>query len=146
MGTPLLALSAKHIFEIDSLNFQKLKRRTEVNLPEIKRFGSMSSTQFTGRLRGSMTISGLLFPEEFNDRAEYEALRKTQSAGRPVSLTGWAVGTGVAADIFGLVYIQSIDDTQSSISASGQGRRVEYSLELVGAGDAGGKPVSLFGF
>lgn len=145
MATPLLSLGP-HIFQIDSLNFQRLRRRTEINAPEIARFGSMSATQFTGRKRGSVTISGLLFPDEFNDREEYEALRQTQAAGQPVVMTGWAVGTGTAAEVFGLVLILSVEDEQDRISRSGKGQRLSYTIELAGAGDTGGKPVGLFGF
>ena len=59
-----------------------------------------------------MTIEGLLFPEEFNDFEKYEALRVTQAAGRPISMMGWAVGGGMAADLFGRVIILTIEDTQ----------------------------------
>ncbi|TCT41138.1 phage tail protein [Martelella mediterranea] len=144
MGMPLLGLGP-HTFEVTSLNFQSIRRRTETELAEIARFGGRAGTQFTGHKRGTITISGLLFPEEFDDRAEYEKLRASQMAGRPLSFTGWAVGTGTAAEVFGLVMIKAIEDTQTYIGPDGKGRRIQYAIELAPSHEAGGKPVGLFG-
>ena len=144
MGTPLLGLGP-HTFEVTSLNFQSIRRRTETELAEIARFGGRAGTQFTGHKRGSITISGLLFPEEFNDREEYEKLRQSQLAGKPLTFTGWAVGSGMSAEVFGRVSIKAIEDTQSYIGPDGKGRRVQYSIELAPSNEAGGKPIGLFG-
>lgn len=90
-----------------------------------------------------MTISGLLFPHEFDDREAFEALRATQAAAEPATLMGWVIGTGTAAQLFGRVVILKIDDTQSRIGQDGLARRIAYTLTLAPFRGAG-KPVGLF--
>lgn len=141
--TPLLSLGP-HIFQITELNFQSVKRSTEAKWPAIARFGTYPGRQFTGFGEDTIDIEGLLFPEEFNDREQYEALRATQAGRRPVSLLGWSIGSGTAAQLFGRVVILKIEDTQSRINRLGQGARVEYSVSLAPFQD-GGKPIGLFG-
>lgn len=143
MTTPLLALGF-HIFQISALNYQALERVTEAKWPSIARFGNYPGRQFTGFGENSITITGLLFPHEFNDREQFEAIRDTQAAKQPVTLIGWALGTGTAAQVFGRVVILKIEDSQSRIDRSGQGRRIEYTITLAPFhGD--GKPIGLFG-
>lgn len=140
--TPLLSLGP-HVFQVTALNYQSMTRVTEAKWPAIARFGTYPGRQFTGFGEDSVTIEGLLFPHEFDDREHYEALRLTQAAKRPVTMMGWAAG-GVAAQIFGRVVILKIEDTQSRIDRAGQGRRVEYTLTLAPF-HGEGKPIGLFG-
>ncbi|WP_321334870.1 phage tail protein [Breoghania sp.] len=127
MSQPLLALGP-HIFTIAPLNFQSIERETEACWPSIPRFGTAPGRQFTGFGEDPITISGLLFPEEMGGRDAYESVRATQAAAQPVLMVGWA--TASAARVFGRVVILRISDTQSIISREGQGRRVEYEIEV----------------
>jgi len=140
--TPLLALGP-HIFEIAPLNFQRIERETEVKWPAIARFGGRPGRQMTGFGEDPIRISGLLFPEEFGGREEFEALRATQLAARPVIMAGWAL-TGSAARIFGRVVILRVRDVQDSINRDGFGRRLAFDIEVAPVSD-GGKPIGLFG-
>lgn len=143
MGTPLLALGP-HIFEIAPLNFQQIERSTEALWPTISRFGGRPGRQFTGYGDDRLTITGLLFPDEMGGRAEYEAIRVTQAAARPILMLGWATGLSMAATLFGRVVILNVQDTQSLINRQGFGRKIEFSIEVAPfSGD--GKPVGLFG-
>ena len=140
--TPLLALGP-HIFEIAPLNFQEIERDTEAKWPAISRFGGRPGRQFTGSGEDPITISGLLFPEELGGRDEFEAIRTTQRAAKPVLLVGWSVAVSTAAQIFGRVVILRIRDRQTVISRSGHGRRLSFDIEVAPfPGD--GKPVGLF--
>ncbi|WP_273794364.1 phage tail protein [Brucella intermedia] len=143
MGTPLLALGP-HIFEIAPLNFQQIERSTEALWPSISRFGGRPGRQFTGYGDDRLTITGLLFPDEMGGRAEYEAIRATQAAARPILMLGWATGLSMAATLFGRVVILNVQDTQSLINRQGFGRKIEFSIEVAPfSGDC--KPVGLFG-
>ncbi|HOV04217.1 MAG TPA: phage tail protein [Hyphomicrobiales bacterium] len=124
---PLLALGP-HIFEIAPLNFQQIERETEALWPAIPRFGGRPGAQSVGFGEGRMTISGLLFPDEFGGRAEFEAIRETQGKRRPVMMLGWAT-TG-AARVFGRVVILKVSDSQTAINAMGLGRRLSFSIEV----------------
>lgn len=143
MGMPLLALGP-HVFEIAPLNFQQIERSTEALWPTISRFGGRPGRQFTGYGEDSITITGLLFPDEMGGRAEYEAIRVTQAAAKPVLMLGWATGLSMAASLFGRVVILNVQDTQSIINRQGFGRKIEFSIDVAPYhGD--GKPVGLFG-
>lgn len=131
-----------HVFEIAPLNFQSIERSTEAKWPAIARFGNAPGRQFTGYGEDRITISGLLFPDELGGRAEFEAIRATQRAARPVTMLGWA-GAGIAARIFGLVVILSVSDSQTSINRDGVGRRLSYDIDVAPFVD-GGKPIGLF--
>lgn len=139
---PLLALGS-HRFQIAPLNFQRIVRETAVKWPAVARFGGRPSRQMTGYGEDPLTISGLLYPEEFGGREELEALRATQQAARPVIMAGWAL-TGEAARIFARVVILKIRDEQTSINRDGFGRRLSFEVEVAPVG-GGGKPVGLFG-
>ncbi|PRA87910.1 phage tail protein [Ochrobactrum sp. MYb29] len=143
MGMPLLALGP-HVFEIAPLNFQEIERSTKTLWPTISRFGGRPGRQFTGYGEDSISISGLLFPDEMGGREEYEAIRATQAAAQPVLMLGWATALSMAASLFGRVVILNIQDTQSIINRQGFGRKIEFSIEVAPYhGD--GKPVGLFG-
>ena len=143
MGTPLLALGP-HVFEIAPLNFQEIERSTKTLWPTISRFGGRPGRQFTGYGEDSITITGLLFPDEMGGRDEYEAIRVTQAAAKPVLMLGWATGSSMAANLFGRVVILNVQDTQSIINRQGFGLKIEFSIDVAPYhGD--GKPVGLFG-
>ena len=138
----LLALGP-NMFEIAPLNFQSIERTTEAVWAAIPRFGAAPGRQFTGYGEDPIRISGLLFPDELGGRGEFEAIRLTQQAARPVTMMGWA-GSGMAARIFGLVVILSVSDQQTSINRQGVGRRLSFDIE-VAPFVGGGKPIGLFG-
>ncbi len=139
---PLLALGP-HVFEIAPLNFQSIDRETTVKWPAIARFGGRPGRQMTGYGEDPIIISGVLYPDEFGGRDEFEAVRATQRAAMPVMMVGWA-GSGTLARIYGLVVILTVRDQQTSINADGFGRRVSYEIEVAPIGKSG-KPIGLFG-
>ena len=87
--TVLLVLGP-HVFEILPLNYQSLDRTTSATWASIPRFGGRAAKQFTGLGADDLTtISGLMFPEEFGGRGQYEAIRATQGLGIPVMMLGF---------------------------------------------------------
>ncbi len=138
MTNSLLRLGP-HSFEIAPLNFQELSRETEVKWPAIPRFGGKPTRQMTGEGENDLTISGLLYPDDFGGRAELEALRATQLARKPVIMAGWAAGTSVV--VWGKVAILKIHDKQTYINERGQGRKVSFKIDIAPLpklGEAGG--------
>ncbi len=124
----LMALGP-HIFEILPLNYQELERTTSVTWASVPRFGGYAARQFTGLgADDSTVISGLMFPEEFGGRGRYEAIRGTQGLGVPVMMIGF--GTLSLARVFGLVCIETVSDIQSHIAPNGQGRVLDFTIEV----------------
>lgn len=140
--TPLLALGP-HIFEIAPLNYQEISRDTEAKWPAINRFGSRPGRQFTGYGEDTIVISGLLFPDELGGREEFEAIRLTQKAAKPILMMGWSSAVKTAAQLFGRVVILRVGDTQSAIGRHGMGRKVSFDIEVAPVPEDG-KPVGLF--
>lgn len=117
------------MFKIIGLNYQKLERTATVNWAVIPRYGGKVAKQFTGKGGGDgTTITGLIFDEEFGGRAEYEAIYATQGQGRPVMMVGF--GAQSSGNIFGLVCIEVVSDTQEYIGTGGQGKKLEFSIEV----------------
>lgn len=136
----VLLILGPHIFEILPLNYQELDRTTTANWVSVSRFGGRAARQFTGFGEGdNLTISGVLFPEEFGGRAKYEAIRATQSLGIPIMMVGLGAITG--ARVFGLVCIETVSDTQTHIAPNGQGRVLKFSIDV---SPYGGGPGGLF--
>jgi hypothetical protein len=127
MSQPLLALG-DHIFEILPLNYQRIERETVAKWPAIARFGQRAARQFTGLGEDQLVISGLMCPEEFGGRDEYEAIRVTQGAGQPVMMAGMASWS--SARIFGRVVILTVSDAQHEIAPNGQGQILEFSVTV----------------
>nr|WP_274609867.1 phage tail protein [Rhodobium orientis] len=119
-----------HIFDIMPLNYQRLEAEVSANWPAIPHFGSRPGAQLTGFGENPITISGLLFPQEFGGRTELEAVKTTLSAGKPVSLIGWAGFTGTAASVFGMVVLLRISTSDEEIGQDGLGREVSYEIEV----------------
>ena len=138
----LLALGP-HIFQIDRLNYQQIERSVEAIWASIPRFGGAPGRQFVGYGDDSIILSGLLWPEEFGDRSDFEAVRTTLKAANPVLMIGWSDMTSTAATIYGRVIILRISDVQTIIGRDGLGKKVSYTIELAPYSD-GGKPVGLF--
>lgn len=138
----VLLVLGPHVFEILPLNYQQLERTTTANWASIPRFGGRAARQFTGYGGGDgLTISGLMFPEEFGGRARFEAIRATQGLGIPFMMAGLGAITG--GRIFGLVCIETVSDTQTHIAPNGQGRVLDFSIEVSPYGDGDG-PGGLF--
>lgn len=73
MNGPLMLLGP-HQFYVDWLNFQSFDEEFSASWVTMPRFGVAPGLQFTGFGEDQKTISGVLFPEEFGDRAAVDAI------------------------------------------------------------------------
>lgn len=117
-----------HVFTIIGLNYQQLERETTATWATIERFGGQAARQFTGLGPDSTTINGLLFPDELGGRGGYEAIRASQSAGRPLMMIGF--GANAMGRVFGRIVLETVSDTQTHIGRDGQGKMVEFSVTV----------------
>ncbi len=84
-----------------------------------------------------LTLSGLLFPEEFGGRDEYEQIAGTLLTGKPVMMVGFGVAT--AGRVFGQVVIEEISDGQDYIGPDGAGQRLSFDILVSPYGADGGQ-------
>jgi len=135
-----LMLLGPHIFTVAGLSFQKLTEEFAADWAVMPRFGGSPGLQFTGFGEDTKTISGVMFPQEFNSRAQIDAVTATIRAALPVPFISWASGLAMAAAIHGQVVIKAIRREHDYINRFGQPGRITYSLDLQPFID-GGKPL-----
>lgn len=123
-----LAALGPHVFRVIGLNFHQIETATEAVWSEFTRFGLEDGAQFTGMRRATQTIQGVLFPDAIGGLADYDAIRTTQRAGRPVPLI--RMGRGFAARILGNVTIERVSDVEDWIGPNGSPQRVAFTIEL----------------
>lgn len=142
MSLPLLALGP-HRFQIDRLNFQKFTEEFGVETASMKHFGHAPGVQVVGFSDDAKSISGLLFPEEFGDRSDIDAITMTIRAMQPVPLLSWAAGGTFAALVHGRFIIKNIKKDHDYFNSFGQSCRISYSIDVVPF-HADGKPTGQY--
>ncbi|WP_375703813.1 phage tail protein [Bartonella sp. AD13SXNS] len=138
MRDPLLMLGP-HLFYVDWLNFQSFEEEFSASWVCLERFGEAPGLQFTGYGNDPKTIHGVLFPEEFGDRAAIDAITRTIRVAKPVQMIRWMSDNGYSAILHGSVVITSVTKDHDYISRSGQSGRIRYAISLLPFFD-GGKP------
>ncbi|WP_019222503.1 phage tail protein [Bartonella rattaustraliani] len=138
MRDPLLMLGP-HLFYVDWLNFQSFEEEFSASWVSMQRFGRSPGLQFTGYGNDPKTIHGVLFPEEFGDRAALDAITTTIKRAKPVQMIRWMNNDSYSALMHGSVVITSITKDHDYISRSGQSGRIRYAISLFPFFE-GGKP------
>lgn len=123
-----LASLGPHVFRVIGLNFNQVETATEAVWAEFARFGLADGAQFTGMRRASSTIQGVLFPDAIGGLSDYDAIRNTQRAGRPVPLI--RMGRAFAARVLGTVTIERVSDLEDWIGPSGAPQRIAFTIDL----------------
>ncbi len=122
-------------FRALGFSFQDVSRELDTSWAEIEVVDRLNALQWTGPKSDDVTISGVLFPEEFGGLETLEGLRRAALAGRPLMLVT------VAGDVRGSHVIQSISEDRSLHTRTALPRRNAYRLSLTRytAGAAGGR-------
>ncbi|MFT4091329.1 MAG: phage tail protein [Asticcacaulis sp.] len=112
------------IFEIDSLPYQELARRSEWRHATAERFGLRASAQYVGPGADKITLTGALFPGEIGSWGAIETLSSMAATG---GAFGLVAGTG---EILGDWFIRSLDQRHSLFFIDGVARKADFTLEL----------------
>ncbi|KAA6405678.1 phage tail protein [Candidatus Tokpelaia sp.] len=136
----VLMMLGPHMFTITALSFQKLSEEFSAEWAVMPHFGASPGLQFTGFGEDTKTISGVLFPQEFDNRIYIDAVTATIRAAIAVPFISWASGLAMAATIHGRVVIKSIKKDHDYINRYGQPGRITYSIDIQPFID-GGKPL-----
>ncbi|WP_024277980.1 phage tail protein [Xanthobacter sp. 126] len=114
-----------HVFRVIGLNGRAVEIGSESVWAEFGRFGMTDGAHFTGMKRATQKISGILWPNAIGGLPDYEAIRASQYAGKPLPLL--QMGRGFSASILGRVTIESVSD----LSEFG-GRKIAFDITLKG--------------
>lgn len=131
---PLLSLG-KCKFEIGKLDLQAFDEEVEVKWPAIARFGGRPARQHTGFGEDPIHLSGLLYPEEIGGRAEYDKLKATARARRPVTLVTWSTELDNEATIWGQFVILRVSGGHTKFGPDGKSRKIAFDTEIAPLGD-----------
>lgn len=125
-----------NVFSILPVTLQKITRETKSNWAAVPRFGGDVARQFTGHGEHSIKLEGLVFNSHFGGFSQYEALRATQLAARPVPMIG--MSAGLVGLVYGLVVILSVSDTQEYLDPeTGVGKKLGFDCEVAPFGGDG---------
>lgn len=130
---PLLALG-KCKFEIGKLDLQALDEEIEVKWPAVARFGGRPGRQHTGFGEDPIHVGGLLYPEEIGGRAEYEKLKATAKAARPVTMVSWSTVMDNEATIWGQYVILRVSGGHTKFGPDGRSRKIAFDVEIAPVG------------
>ncbi|RDI20718.1 hypothetical protein DFR41_110126 [Pseudacidovorax intermedius] len=112
------------VFQLDTLAYQQLKRRTAWKHPTQALVGARDASQYLGPGEDTITLDGSVVPEFAGSHLHLDDLRYMANTGRAYALVE---GTGT---IYGAFVITEIEETKSLFFEDGSPRKVEFSIGL----------------
>lgn len=113
-------------YQFQALGFHMTDLTRDLQTPwaEIDVAMRFDALHWTGPKSDSVTIKGVLFPEEFGGMAALNGIAASAKAGRPLMLV-----TG-AGDVGGRFVVTALTEDWSFIDAAGRPRRDAYQITL----------------
>ena len=118
-------------FEGLGFGYQGVKRKVNTPWVEIPVGQTLNPQQWTGPTSDEVTISGVLFPEEFGGQSQLDGIIAASMAGTEMMLVTGDAAQGV---IQGLFTVQSVEEDRSYINRCGEAGRNDYSITLKRSG------------
>ncbi|RJF92997.1 phage tail protein [Sphingomonas cavernae] len=118
------------VFEIPSLVYQELQRRTSWSHAQIERVGARAANQFTGPGTETIALSGTTAAELQDGRASLDSLREMGDQGE-----AWPLVDG-AGTVFGNYVIEGLDERHSYFAPNGTPLKIDFGLDLLRVDDA----------
>ena len=130
MAGPVTMGLGPFLFRAHGFGYTDLSRKLDTTWAELETAGRLNALQWTGPRSETVTINGVLFPQEFGGAGTLEGVRLAAKSGIPLILIS------LGGRVFGSHAIQKVDDDQSFHDRFGAPRRDAYSIELkrIGAG------------
>ncbi|HCK29794.1 MULTISPECIES: phage tail protein [Acinetobacter] len=112
------------VFSLRTTSYQELQRVTNWRHPSNSRVGATPAYQFTGKGEDTITLKGVIYHEITQSRVTLDQIRKMADTGKAYTLIE---GTG---KIYGLVIIDSLDETKTFFFKDGAARKTEFTITL----------------
>jgi hypothetical protein len=111
-------------FELLTLPFQQMSRKTSWRHGRTPRFGARDASQFLGPGEDKVTLSGALVPGVAGSFGSLDTLRDMAADGEAYALVD---GQG---RVIGTFVIDSLDESRSTFLVDGQARKGDFTVEL----------------
>ena len=112
------------VFALDSLSYQELQRRSSWRHASQALVGARSASQYIGPGDDIITLNGVLVPEFAGEEISLSLLRLMADQG-----AAWVLVEGTGT-IYGAFVITELQETRSLFYATGEPRRIEFTLTL----------------
>ncbi|HBR4306136.1 phage tail protein [Klebsiella pneumoniae] len=112
------------VFQLRTVPYQQLQYQRNWRHVTNNRVNRRPTTQFLGPDNDQLTLSGVLMPEVTGGRLSLLALELMAEQGK-----AWPLIEG-GGTIYGMYVIESLNQTKAEFFASGEARKIEFSLEL----------------
>ena len=114
-------------FEALGFGYQGVKRKVNTPWVEIPVGQTLNPQQWTGPTSDEVTLTGVLFPEEFGGQSQLDGLIAAQLAGVEMMLV---TGSAMQGDIKGVFTVQSVEEDKTYINSRGEAGRNAYVVAL----------------
>ncbi|AUR06978.1 phage tail protein [Phaeobacter inhibens] len=130
MAGPVTMALGPFAFRAHGFGYTDVGRKLDTSWAEIETTGRLNALQWTGPRNETVSINGVLFPQEFGGATTLEGVRLAAKSGIPLVLVS------LGGKVFGSHAIQKVDEDRSYHDRNGTPGRNAYSIELkrVGAG------------
>lgn len=117
------------IFELASLPYQDLQRKTQWRHPSVARFGARPAMQYVGQGEDTISLSGTLYGGVIGSYGSLAQIRDMADSGDAYTMVS---GTG---EVMGEWVITSLDEKRSVFFVDGMARKADFTLSLSRAED-----------
>ena len=117
------------LFEIGTLPYDEMQRRTDWQHARSQRVGARDATQFTGVGDETISLSGAVYAEIADGRVSLEDLRSMADEGEALPLVD---GRGT---VYANFVITAIDERHAFLMSDGRARRIDFGIDLLRVDD-----------
>lgn len=124
MSGPVTMALGPFKFRAHGFGYVGLGRKLDTTWAEIETAGRLNALQWTGPRSETVSITGVLFPQEFGGDGTLDGLRLAAQSGVPLMLVS------LDGKVFGTHAIQGVDEDRGFHDRFGTPGRNAYSIEL----------------
>lgn len=117
------------LFEIGTLAYDEMQRKTDWQHARSQRVGARDATQFTGVGDETISLSGAVYAEIADGRVSLDDLRSMADDGEALPLVD---GSGT---VYGNFVITALDERHAFLMFDGRARRIDFGIDLLRVDD-----------
>lgn len=117
------------LFEIGTLAYDEMQRKTDWQHARSPRIGARDATQYVGPGDETISLSGAVYAEIADGRVSLDDLRTMADDGEALPLVD---GSGT---VYGNYVITALDERHAFMMSDGRARRIDFGIELLRVDD-----------